>query len=282
MKKDIDCRVFEDQLDSLVSGSLPEDGIDQLKLHASSCHACMMLFRVKEHLLTPSLGDLEESVPEEMVASMWQRVEAEVRPRSEADLALTPGHASEPSSDPVYDRAPTPMRRSWLLPTLAAASVALLFSTGFLLTRLRTVEAGAIALQTQIGDLQRDMVELDARTEWVERTGQLAGSRRTQTRALGYLLTGQESVTVADLVRLLGMYPANRVVFTASEVNDLTGTSARIPPELRELVSILAAALTDQDGVGEVRAGELAEWLASSDLDQTLSVPKGPLIEILS
>ena len=31
MKKDVDCLIFEDQLDALVDGGLPEEGLEQLR-----------------------------------------------------------------------------------------------------------------------------------------------------------------------------------------------------------------------------------------------------------
>ena len=81
MKKEIDCQVFEDQLDALLDGSLPDEGIGQLQLHALSCPDCAMLLRVHEHLALPSLEELEAGVPEELLTSMWPRIEVEVRPQ---------------------------------------------------------------------------------------------------------------------------------------------------------------------------------------------------------
>ena len=63
MKKDVDCLVFEDQLDALVAGGLPVEGLEQLRLHAFSCPDCAMLLKVKEHLTRPSLEGLEAAVP---------------------------------------------------------------------------------------------------------------------------------------------------------------------------------------------------------------------------
>ena len=41
--KEMDCQVFEDQLEGLVQGALPEDGVRLLRAHAVSCRECATL-----------------------------------------------------------------------------------------------------------------------------------------------------------------------------------------------------------------------------------------------
>jgi hypothetical protein len=270
VKKDIDCQVFEDQLDALLANNLSDEGTRQIQLHALACPDCAMLVRVQEHLALPSLEELEAAVPEELLASMWPKVQAEVAP--------------QPVDAPIdVPEEPSGLRSfPWLVPTLAAASVALLFSTGFLFSELRQTKARGMQLAEQIGELETGLAELDPKTEWVERTAQLAGGERNRARALNYVLAGQESITVEALMELLGKYPADLVLFEASQVENLLGTSVRPPPELRDLFGFLAKAMTTLGELKEVRAGDLAEWLATSGLPPDMVVPKSPLIELLS
>jgi len=266
VKKEIDCQVFEDQLDALMEGSLPEEGTRQLKLHALSCSDCAMLLRVQEHLALPSLEESEAAVPEEFLASMWPGVQAEVAAQRMDVSAGTSGLGGLP----------------WLIPTLAAASVMLLFSTGFLFSELRRTEASGIRLTQQVGELERGLAELDARTEWVERTASLAGSRRNRARALAFALSGQDSITVETLLELLGSYPADLVLLNASQVDAILRTTSRPPPDLRGILVALGDALTDLGYERGVRAGDLVEWLASSGLPRDMVLPKSQLIELLS
>ncbi len=274
MKKEIDCQVFEDQLDTLVGGGLQDEGIGQLRVHALSCPDCAMLLRVQEHLSLPLLEELEAAVPEALLGSLWPRVQAGT---------TAPASQARPAIPTPVSAKPLGVRRiPWLVPTLAAASAILLFSTGFLLSELRQTQARGNEMAGQIMELERGMAELDARTEWVERTARLAGSGRNRARALNYALAGQESITVEALVELLEKYPADMVLFKASQLQSLLGPSVRPPPELRELFGLLADALTTLGERNEVRAGDLARWLATSGLPPDMVVPKSPLIELLS
>ncbi|MFH1763123.1 MAG: hypothetical protein ABIF09_02925 [Gemmatimonadota bacterium] len=297
MKKEIDCQIFEDQLDELLNGTLPEEGVVQLHHHSLSCYDCAMLLKVQEHLALPSLEEIEAAVPDEILASLWPRVQAGVQaepvvvsanvpadvPSSKVSSVTIPAGIPRPPFGPLGSgETPLPRRFPWLAPTLAAASVILLFSTGFLFSELRQTKARGNEMAEQIVELERGMAELDPRTEWVERTAQLAGSGRNRARALNYALAGQESITVEALVELLGNYPADMVLFKASQLQNLLGTSVRPPPELRELFGLLADALTTFGERNEVRAGDLAKWLATSGLPPDMVVPKSPLIELLS
>jgi hypothetical protein len=266
VKKDVDCLVFEDQLDALVAGGLPVEGLEQLQLHAFSCPDCAMLLKVKEHLTRPSLEELEAAVPQNLLDSMW--------PRVEKGLGGSPG--------PARARPSPGTRLPWLVPSLAAASVVLLLSTGFLFSALRRTTARGDELARQVSELQLGMEELDARTEWVERTAQLAGNSRNRARALNFQLAGQESITVGALVELLETYPPERVLLDASQVRSLFGSTQRTPPGLREVLVLLDDILSPRLEGREIRAGDLAEWLNSAELPRDLSLPKASLIELLS
>ena len=116
MNKDVDCRVFEDQLDGLISGELSEEGAHHLRRHALVCPDCAILLKVQEHLALPSLTELSADVPQEHLDSMWNRVQEDLASRDEENRRETPRRA----------------RHTWLIPTLAAASVAL-FALGMVL-----------------------------------------------------------------------------------------------------------------------------------------------------
>jgi hypothetical protein len=229
-----------------------------------------MSMKVLEHLALQGLEELEAAVPDDLLATVWPGVEAGVRPaRARIHQAF--------SEELVPGRS-----HNWILPTLAAAAVVLLFSTGFLFSELRKAETQGAQLAGQIVDLQEEINENDANAEWIQRTGRLAGNRRSRARALDYVLAGQEGITVAALVELLEKYPADMVLFEASQIDNLLGTPMRPPPELRRLLSAVASALATLGDAQGVRAGELARWLATSGLPQDLMVPKTPLIDLLS
>lgn len=264
-KKDVDCLVFEDQLDALVEGSLPEDGLEQLRIHALSCPDCAILLKVKEHLALPSLEELETAVPQALLESIWPAVENRVEH----------GPAQVETS-----RAPAP-RFSWLVPTLAAASVVLLLSTGFLLNDLRRTAARGNQLAHQVSELQKGLEELDARTEWVERTAQLAGRGGNRARALNFELLGRASISVGALIELLERYPPDMVLLDASQVRSLLVSTRRPSSELREILVLLDDILAPRLE-GEISAGDLAQWLSSADLPEDLSIPKASLLELLN
>ncbi len=147
---------------------------------------------------------------------------------------------------------------------------------------MKKAETRGSRLAAQIESLRREVTENDANAEWIQRTARLAGNRRNRARALDFALAGQESVTVGALVELLEGYPEDMVLFKASRVDNLLGAPVRPAPELRELLSALGGVLSTLDETREVRAGELAKWLATSGLPRDLVVPKTPLIELLS
>jgi hypothetical protein len=266
VNENVDCRVFEEQLDGLVAGELTDDGVRNLRAHALECPDCAMLLKVHEHLFLPSLEELATSVPQEHLDSMWSAVATGVK------------------WDPIAQRsAGRPKHRlGWIIPALAAASVALLFSTGFLFSELRQSASRETALAERMGDLEQGLADLGARTDWIERTGRLASAGRRSARVVDFLLTGKESLTVADLQALLDRYPSDMIVLEASRVEDLTTSNTPPPPEFREVLSLIAEAHSDRGGHQGVRAGDLKEWLEESDLPPDLVLPKAHILELLS
>jgi len=263
VKKEIDCQLFEDQLDALLDGSLPDEGIGQLQLHALSCPDCAMLLRVQEHLALPSLEELEAAAPEELVASMWSTVEAEVREQARGVSAR------------VSAETPGNRQFGWVIPTLAAASIVLLISTGFLFTELKRTKARGVELAEQIGELERGFVGLNERTAAVERTASLAGRNRW-VRALSMDLSTQKSVSIEWIREMVDRLPPDTPLFTATEVEALLGgvTSWGFPG--------FRVQVFDRAGTDGLSARELLSVFDSLNLDPELTVPASRLRDLLS
>lgn len=272
MKKDVDCRVFEDQLDALAGGDLSEEGLRHLRLHAESCAECSILLRTQEHLAAPSLAELEKAVPGELVASIWPRVEAETGP----------SRVRGPVSREVLPRWYRILPARWAIPALAAAAVVLLLSTGFLMTELTATRARAnrLAHQVQMMDLWR--TEMENGRNLLERTSRLGNESRSRRRALDFALYGGDQVSVQTLVHLLRALPRDEVLFDARRLERARRLSGRPSRDVMELLDLLYSVVPDPRSLGEVRAGDLARWLVASDLPESLTLPKSPLKELFS
>ena len=245
----VDCTVFGDQLDSLVRGDLPDTGVGQMRRHAGECPECAALLRMQEHLVTPSLADLEARVPDAWVASMWRDVQGGL------------------------DAQPVAVRRrvGWVVPLLAAATVALLFANGLTLRALARAGDRAQDLTGQVLDQQRRLAALGAdegSTRQGSRTG-LAG-RGGALRALG----DRTDLTVADIRALLEDLPEDTPVIDAARARQLT-RSRLVPAAWRD-------ALAPLDTGGEVTAGALLTVLDRMDLSGDVSVPAARLFELLT
>jgi len=275
VKKEIDCQIFEDQLDELLNGSLSDEGIGQLQHHALSCPDCAMLFRVKEHLTLPPLEELEAAVPEDLLASVWSGVQAGLKARPES--APGAGSREAPPNRPPDAPAGTPKASGfpWLVPTLAAASVVLLFSTGFLFSELRQTDTRRVELAEQVGELEKGLAGLNERTAAVERTADLAGRNRW-IRALSMSLGRQESVSIEEVRRMVNRLPPDRPLFTATEVEAfLGGLGSWGFPDFGVEVS-------DKAGPDGLSAQELLAVFDSLDLPPDLTIPASRLRNFIS
>jgi hypothetical protein len=230
-----------------------------------------MLLRVHEHLALPSLEELEAATPEELVASMWSTVEAEVGPMVEGVVkeGKKDGLGGGSAGTPGVHRFP------WLVPTLAAASIVLLFSSGFLFSELKRTKARGMELAEQIGELERGFAGLNERTAAVERTAGLAGRNRW-VRALSMDLGRRESVSIEWVRQRVGRLPPDTPLFTASEVEALLGgvTSWGFPAFRGEVY--------DRAGTDGLSAQELLAVFDSLNLPPELTVPASRLRDLLS
>ena len=286
--KNVDCRVFEDQLDALVEGQLPPEGVRQMRRHAESCPDCAMQLKVQEHLALPSLEELEERVPDEMVASMWDRVRRDAGPelgagtRSVAEVEAAAGgqthgrgrereHFRRPGQAGDNGSGPGPF--GWLVPTLAAATVALLFATGFLFWEMRQLRAREDVLAQQVVEQRRWLAELEvsAGADPVARTAALAG-RSPWVRAL----SRQETISLEGLRSLLRAMPGDRVLLEAERLEAVRRSPAPLtPPLLREVL----ARIQGDDGV---RARDLLRALETLDVGPETTVPVSELVDLVS
>ena len=294
MIKDVDCQVFGDQLDGLVRGDLPAEGERLLRLHAEICPGCATQLRVQEHLVQPSLAELEAQVPEELLASLWSRVEGEVGPRAgvAGEGAGGGDEVGRTGERPAYGKGagrrgkggsgdPGGSGRAtgvgsgfrWLVPALAAATLALLFSTGFLTLELSRAQERDALLAQQVAEQQRWLSELEvgANADPVARTAALAG-RSPWLRALGR----QESISIQGLRVLLGRMPGDRMIMTQAQVD--AALRSRTPlgmPLLREVL----AGIEGRDGV---RVRDLIQALDGLDVGPDVAVPTADLVSLLS
>jgi hypothetical protein len=250
-----DCEVFQDQLDALQAGALPEEGIEQLRLHATSCGDCAMLLRLHEYLAAQPLGELEAAVPDELVASVWPRVRAEIATGESVRLRESRGWQGW----------------SWLAPAMAAATLLLFIGSGLMYQEVRELRRRETALVQQVAEQERWLAELDLRTSTdpVARTAVLAG-RPTWERALAR----RRSVSVAELSRMLGSLPATTTIFDASDTEALY---ANLPSWLATAARNLAAEVPVGDGL---QAGELRTLVESLGVDSSRRISTTRLLAL--
>jgi len=274
-ERDVDCQVFGDQLDALVKEELPEEGMRQLRLHAGVCPECAMQLRVQEELASSTLAELEARVPEELLASLWTRVEKEVRERDEEGAAMrapsgVPGEGGKVKGRWGWEGGP---RFGWLVPTLAAATLILCVSTGFLAVELNRVRDLETNLAQQVAEQQGWLAALsiDRSADPVARTAALAG-RNPWLRAL----SREERISVGGLRALLERMPGDRIVMTQPQVDAaLRSRASTATPLFREV-------LVRVEGEEGVRARDLLRALEGSDVSPELTVPTSELLDLLS
>ncbi len=252
MSKGIDCDVFQDQLDALESGELREVGA-ALRQHAAQCADCAMLLRLHEHLTASRREELEAAVPDDLVASMWRDVQAEIATRRSRRAWKSGGAGS----------------RNWLVPAMAAAVVALLIGVGFLYGELLRLQQRERLLVQQVTEQQGRLAEPDLGTATgpIARTASLVGKRRWER-----MLARRERVTLAELRRLIARLPAGSTVYGRAEFERLiAGAPFWITSAWR---GVLIEIETD-DGI---QAGELLQLLESMAVDSDRSIPTSRIL----
>jgi hypothetical protein len=173
---------------------------------------------------------------------------------------------------PAIHRSPTIARPRWFVPTLAAAAVALLVSTGFLYWQTTRLRAQATALSRQVEDQRHWMAELElAGSDPIARTAALAG-RSPWNRAL----SRQDKISVASLRSLLERAPRDRVILSRNQVEAvLRNRISLFPPILKDVLSRIESG----DGV---TVDELLEALDGLGINPETTVPTAELVALLS
>lgn len=249
----VDCLVFEDQLEALVEGRLPAEGLRRLRAHAEACAACGTQLQVKAHLASPTLAELEPRVPDDLVDGMYGRVR----------------EALDGAQDTTAPRLRRAARTNPLVPLLAAASVALLISTGLLGRQL-------LREQERAGFLEMELEVQQARVSGLLSAAGSAGSRSGLAFTLFRPLARRETVTVAELRELLDGLPAHRTILSAERVQSL-----RSLPSTRRgwVMDELLSAIPPDEGVS---AGDLADLLDRASMSPDRTLRTADLLELLT
>ena len=241
-----------------------------------------MLLKVQEHLVGPSLAELEAQVPEDFLAGLWPRVQEGLRGSDAVGLEpvgdspvefLAEDPRREGEAGPKPPMVPLRPRFSWLVPTLAAASLILVFSTGFLFRELGRLRDREVILAQQVAEQQRWLAELGggATGNPMARTAALAG-HDPWIRAL----SRQETITLGGLQLLLQRLPGDRTVLTQAQLESVLQSRTPLPlPLLRE-------ALGRIDGGDGVSARDLFQTLEGLGADEDFTVPTAELMALLS
>jgi hypothetical protein len=263
MKDSVDCQVFSDQLERLLEGTLPDQARRLLQDHADHCSSCATQLRVKGHLSHPSLAELETQVPDPVVETMYRRVRAALdEPAARAGADTARWSPADAVPDPPRSTA-----RRWV-PLLAAASVALLLSTGVLGIQLRRAQLREARLAVQL-DVQRARV-----------AGLLtAGGRATgATGGASWLrfVPPQETITIAELMELLDRVPADRVILSEARVGLLR---SRPTTRTGRIMDGLLQEIPSDDGI---RAGDLLRAMDRARIRRDLTVRTADLVDLLS
>ncbi|UCC25550.1 MAG: hypothetical protein JSU98_00370 [Gemmatimonadales bacterium] len=263
MMDSVDCRVFEDQLERLVDGTLADVARDLLEAHGEACTTCGRQLELKRHLAGPSLAELEARVPLHVVDGMYGRV----RDALGADASAS---AREAQPQSVRPGRPAGLRgwSSLRVPLLAAASLILLVATG------------ALGLQLREARLREARLELDLEAQRARVAGlrTLAGGSRGASSAPSWLrlLSQQETITVAELVELLDRVPSDRVIVSEARFRLLKSR-----PSSR--MSRMVDGLLDRVPAGEaLRATDLLQAIDEASVRRDLTLPTAELVDLLS
>lgn len=195
---------------------------------------------------TPSLASLEASVPDEWAESMWGAVESRIAPRR-------------------------PAIHPWLVPSLAAASVALLATSLLSIGALRATQEREATL---LDDLRRQEVQIAALAA-APAPAPVGRMRNAAIRA-GWVrsLEGRRSVPVDEFVRILADLPPRTILLDEARARAIVET--RIVPQAWRRA--LDGLLTD----GPLRAEDLLAALRRMDLPPGTTVPAARLLDLLT
>jgi hypothetical protein len=214
-----------------------------------------MQLRVHEHLAAQSLSDLEATVPDELLGSVWPRVQAGIAARD-------PARRSDPMRWQGWNR---------LVPVLAAATLLLLVGSGLLYREVRQLHQREMDLVQRIVRQDRRLAELDIRTSMdpVARAARLAG-RAVWERAL----ERHNSLSVSELEAMLRNAPTNATLFTASELEVVANS---IPVWSATALETALSTIESDDGI---QAGELLRLIEALDINPEKRISTSRILAI--
>jgi len=255
VNRKVDCDVFQDQLDLLAEGRLPDAGIEQLKLHAASCPECAMQLQMHEHLAAQSLSDLEASVPDELVGSVWPRVKAEIAAHG-STLRSKPGRW---------------MNWNRIVPVLAATTLVLCVGSGLLYRKVGQLLEREAALVQRVAEQDRRLAQLATglSRDPVERAARLAG-KSVWERAL----ERRNNVSVAELEAMLRTVPAQT---TMLDVGAFESLGKGVP---FWSVTAVEAALSEIDSADGIQAGELLQAIGAMNISPDRRIATAHILAI--
>jgi hypothetical protein len=155
---------------------------------------------------------------------------------------------------------------------MAAASLFLLFATGYLLGELKRLREREQVLVQRVIEHERWLAELDVRTaeDPVARTAGLATKRPWER-----VLARRESVTIAELEELLDRLPARTTIVGASEWEALReGVPLWMSSAWKGAIEMVRA----DDGI---QPGELLELLNNLDIDPGRKIPTNRILALM-
>lgn len=273
MTRPIDCVYFDEQLDALMRGKLPDDAKGQLVAHAAECTECSMTLRIQKHLLDEPLEALEARVPKEHLDAMWDRVEGALEPVGPSPSVASPNRSRDGRGGSV---------RGWWIPTLAAACLVLLVSTTLLGMALAGSRSREARIANQMTEFEQRLAGGGVVESWIRRTSELGQNPSRRIRAAAHYLQGADEVSLQSLSELLARFPEQTILLDADALDALTRAPRSPGPEYRDLLAVLNNALDEIQPNGGLRVGDFAEWLSTATLPQDLSVPTTALLELLS
>lgn len=250
MKSRLECEEFQDRLDRLRAGEAPPEMEGWLRGHAARCEECRAVWRLQEALALPPPGELERSVPSEMVDAMWFRLRTELAAR----------RVVRPSGERARTYAGGSTVSRWLVPSMAAAIALLIFGVGFLVS-------DRIRLREREEELSARLAQTELRAAIVGSEGPRlrASYSKGESGAVGRALP--RSLTLGALEAWLGGLPASTTVLDRADL-ELAIRSRRLG--VAPAWSVVPEEVEPGDGL---QAGELLRALRSLPLDPSTEIP---------
>ncbi len=256
MKNGHDCKSFRDRLESSRGIPVADDDLTELKRLSGDCPDCSVLLRIHLDLHSVTMSSLEESVPDEMVDTMWIDVSR--------DLGRVPHYLREGRA------GKTPLGR--LVPAMAAVLAVLLFAGGFLLSEVERLKKRERILTSRLEKLESPAPI--SPPEGSILTDYLIGRRFA---GIGYsgLLGGREDFTVAELSAIIEGLPSDYLLLGPVEAERLFHRAGGFP-----LISLRFPrfAIDPSDGI---QPAEAIGLIRAMSLDTNARITRNRILDLI-